>query len=217
MAISFPRDLPDPHRLRDAVFTPDHGQTTQPTRGGLVQVANLRPALWRMSFSTVALDQTQAGVWQAWIDSLRGGLNRFKAWDTRQRFSLAHPDGWGNLTRAGGGAFDGTATLSAGDAGASTIVVTDLPDSFIFLPGDYLSFAGAAAHALHRVVEAVTADGAGAVTLPIEPPLKPGFQTGALEIEKAYCEAVIDETTLSETQPSPFTVQISFQAVQAIK
>ena len=143
MTISFPRDLPEfSGRLlfSQADFDPFYQQTMSPSRGGQVQVANLGPDLWSMSFATDPISYQTGLEYMAWIQSLRGGTRLFKAWHPLRRYPYAYPNGFAGLTRAGGGSFDGTCTLNAIATERDTITLTTLPASFQFNIGDMVSF-----------------------------------------------------------------------------
>jgi hypothetical protein len=117
----------------------------------------------------------------------------------RQR-PIAHDDGSPlSGTRAGGGAFDGTATLQS-ITDSRTVVVSGLPASFQFRAGDYVEFAGSASVvSLHRIQEDAQADALGVVTLSIKYSLDLQHFTTAsvVNFEKASCLMQIDPGSYS--------------------
>lgn len=219
MAITFPRDMPElPGNrtlIRECSFDPMFQQIVAPTRGGLVQVANIGTELWAMKFATSPLDYQQAMEWMAWLHSLRGGARSFKAWHPLRRFPYAYPSGFGGMTRAGGGSFDGTCTLNAIGGSRDTITLTTLPASFAFSIGDMVSFPAGASQVLVRVLESATANGSGAVTLTIEPALPVSAVTGVTAtLTKPWCLAVVDAQSIQGPVQPGFVQAVSFNAVQ---
>jgi len=221
MAITFPRDLPELSGNRvffnKAEFKPVYQQIVAPSRGGLVQVANIGSDLWTMAYATPPLKHAAAKEQFAWLQSLRGGVRTFKAWDPLCRFPEAYPNGFGGMTRAGGGAFDGTCTLSAIGTDRDTITLTTLPANFVFTAGDMVSFPmGASSRCLVRVLESVTGSGAGAATLTVEPwiPLAASAGTAEVTLIKPWCLAIIDAGSISGPVQPGYVASVSFNAVQ---
>jgi hypothetical protein len=220
MALSFPRDFPNvasPTRFTDVSFTPMFNQVRAPTRGGLVQVAEIGPALWQMSFQTRLLPEAEFEEWRAWLSSLRGGQRTFRAFDPLRRFARAYPGGYGALTRAGGGSFSaGTATLSAIATARDEITITTLPASFALSLGDMISIPFASSRSLHRVVEAATASAGGSATVGVEPILPLAITTGAtIDLARPWCLAVIDADSVTETRDLNRLGAVSFKAMQS--
>lgn len=220
MAITFPRDMPEQAGnrmlIKDCDFKPLYQQTVAPYRGGKVQVANLGADLWSMSYATAPLDYQQAMEYMAWLQSLRGGTRTFKAWHPLRRYPWAYQNGVESMTRAGGGAFDGTCTLSAIGTNRDTITLSNLPANFAFTVGDLVSFPMGSSQCLVRVMETVTGSGAGSVTLTVEPfvPLAATPGTTAVTVIKPWCLAVVDAKSISGPMQPGYVQSVSFQAVQ---
>lgn len=93
-------------------------------------------------------------------------------------------------TKAGGGAFDGTAVLAA-VTNSQTINVSGLPAGFMINKSALVEIRKSDfVRSLHRVMVAATANGAGTVTLSIEFPLATGvFTTGnsIVNFERPSC------------------------------
>ncbi|TKT79966.1 hypothetical protein [Aquamicrobium sp. LC103] len=100
----------------------------------------------------------------------RGGV--FRACDIFRSRPIEHDDGNGTPlsgTRAGGGAFDGTATLQS-ITNSRTVVVSGLPPLFQFREGDYAEFRRSAnVVALHSLEADARASSSGVVTLSLDP------------------------------------------------
>lgn len=220
MAITFPRDLPelpgDRLLFARAKFDPMYQQSAAVARGGLAQVANIGSDLWSMSYATAPLDYQTGLEYLAWLQSLRGGARTFKAWHPLRRYPYAYPGGVAALTRAGGGAFDGSCTLTTIGTNRDTITLTTLPANFVFSVGDMVSFPmGASSRCLVRVLEAVTATGLGQAVLTVEPYLPLAAATGVTAtVVKPWCLAVVDAKSISGPMEPGYMQPVSFQAVQ---
>ncbi len=217
MTITFPRDLPDPFRIRQADFDVDYQQVRAPTRGGLVQVANVGADLWRAKFVTVPLHEEEAEAWRAWLHSLRGGAKLFRMWSPVRRYGINYPNGYGALTRAGGGSFSaGTATLSAIATARDTITLTTLPAGLVFRLGDLISIPfGTDGRTLHRAVEQATANGSGEAMITVEPTVPIAVTTGAtVDLVKPWCKGVVEANSIKSTWTPGRMCAISFDAVQ---
>jgi hypothetical protein len=197
MALTFPRDLIEfggKAPFRAVSFEPQFLQVVAPTRGGLAQVANVGPELWRIKYETRAMNKADAAEFSAWAQSLRGGAKLFKAYHPQRALPQAYPGGFGSLTKAAGGSFAaGTGSLTAIGTTRDTITVNGLPASFALNVGDMLSYPIGDTRALHRVMEDATGNGSGVVTLTVEPtvPLAATTSVSVLFL-KPYCHAVID-------------------------
>lgn len=218
MTITFPRDFPsDTVFAPGCTFEPSYQQVRAPTRGGGTQVANIGPDLWAMSYQTVPLSLEQGMIWHAWLQSLRGGARLFKAWHPLCRYALAYRTaGYGGLTRAGGGAFDGTATLSAIATERDVVTITGLPAGFVFSVGDMISVPFASTgRALLRVVEAATASGAGSATPGVEPFVPLAVATGVtVDLTRPWCNAVLDADSVQGPWQLGRRAAVRFSALQ---
>lgn len=167
MTITYPRTMPAFDML-SCGFTIRRSMLRAESGGGVVQEMESFPARWEATWTTRPLNETQRGEMVAWLDSMRGAQKRFIGFDPTRCYPLAYGVGVLALSRAGGGAFDGTATLSSYTA--STLTVATLPSGYQAKPGDMVSVTNAASkRSLHRVVEAATASGGGSITLTVEP------------------------------------------------
>lgn len=221
MSITFPRDLPelagDRVLFSQCSFDPSYQQVVSPTRGGLVQVANFGVDLWTMEYATDAVDYQTGLEYMSWLHSLRGGGRLFKAWHPLRRYPYAYPNGFGGMTRAGGGTFDGTCTLSTIGAQRDTITLTTLPAGLTFRIGDMVSFpmSGGASRCLVRVMEAATASGGGSATLTVEPILPAAASTGVIAtLVKPWCLAVVDAKSIKGPMRPGYFQSVSFSATQ---
>lgn len=216
MTITFPRNFPS-YRFRQARFWVDYQQVRAPTRGGLVQVANVGVDLWRARYETVPLREVEAEQWLAWLHSLRGGAFLFRMWNPIRRYTIAHPNGFAALTRAGGGSFAaGTVTLTTIAAPRDAVTLSTLPAGFVFTVGDLVSIPfGAAGRSLHRVVLGAAANGSGVATVTVEPTVPLAVTTGATcDLVEPWCKGVLDPQSVQSGWSAGRVSSVSFDAVQ---
>lgn len=117
-------------------------------------------------------------------------------------------------TRAGGGAFDGTATLTARTAFSAT--VSGLPAGFPLSAGDYVEFRmSPTKRSLHMITADATANGSGVVTIAFKYALDlQHFTTAAVvNFEKPSCIMQIDPGSYSGGGPKRLPT-LSFTATE---
>jgi hypothetical protein len=217
MTITYPRDLPTPFAIRQTKFQPLYQQVTAPALGGLMQAADIGPQLWDISYATRILKETEGAAWEAWLDSMQGAIRTFKAWHPLRRYALSYPAGYGSLTRHGGGAFDGTATVVSVAETLDAITIDTLPDGFKLLAGDMLSYAAGGVQVLHRILEDATASGLGVVTVSVSPIAKPTpAEDTVVTFDKPWCKAVLDPKSVAIKWDLGRIAQVSFNAMQVL-
>lgn len=217
MTITFPRDFPFSGRIfaGGSDLTLQRGTVINQVGAG-IQTLEIADPLWVGTFITVPIIASQRAAWQAWALSLRDGQNLFSAYHPLRQFPLAYGSGALALTRAGGGTWDGTATLAA--VTTNTIGVTNLPANYAATVGDMISIPMASAQrSLHMIIEAATGDGAGALTVTVEPFIRSGAQIAATTVQlvRARCLMVLKPATFqAPEQASSGSVQ--FQGIQSL-
>jgi hypothetical protein len=127
------------------------------------------PPRWRMALRSIdAFTLAQAGVYEAMLLKLRGSVNHLAMFDPARQA----PQGTlrGTLTLTGSHAAGATSLVIAAGAGQAGKTL---------LQGDWLQLSsGVGTSQLIKAVADATADGAGAITATIEPPLRIGFAGG---------------------------------------
>lgn len=219
MALSFPLALTSvAYANQDGDFDLDPSEITAPTWGGLVQSVNQGRRLWRMSYVTRPLREEEAFGLLADLRALKGSVRPFKALDPLRRFAIAYPGGYTGMTKAGGGAFNGTAKLDAVAETLDAVTLDNLPAGFVLKKGDLLSFAfGSTRQALHSVVEAGTANGSGVATVGVEPSVVPGFTLDAdVALADPWCKARLTAKPTQRRMANRKFV-VSFAAIQDIR
>lgn len=216
MAITFPRDLPAV-RFMPGRFVPEFRQVRATTHGGSPQSAEIAPTLWSMRYVTTPLAEADAEIMRAWWLSLNGAVRKFRAYDPMRRYPLAYQSGFAALTRQGGGAFNGTCTLSAVAGTLDSITLSTLPATFKIAPGDLVSIGYASGRrTLHKATEAATAV-AGVASFGVAPVLFQGGPVGtagAVTLAQPYCFAVVDPNSWDDQTTAARTSVVSFQARQ---
>lgn len=217
MTITFPRDLPSTRFRPGSRLHLERQATMAPTRGGLVQVAELGAPLWRVRYETPPMGDLAGAAWEAWFDSLRAGARTFKAVHPFQRYARAYPNGYNGLTKYGGGAFDGTAVLDAVAGTLDTVTLSGLPATFVLTAGDLLSFVPTGTkQALHRVTEGATAVN-GVLTVAVEPTIRPGYTlSAAVALASPWFKAVIDQSSIDVSWQFGRKFAAAFEAWQVL-
>lgn len=167
--------------------------------------------LWAGTWTLAEMRPEKSDEWRAFMSQLRGATRRFLGCDQKRTFPKLYATGFAGLTRAGGGAFDGTATSwseAINGEGDSQPTLHGMPAGLELSQGDYIGFrwtateagfAGLTWHAPVRVVAGAVADGSGVVTLTSEPPIPLAVPAGAvayLDNPKCVMALVADQSSL---------------------
>lgn len=184
----------------------DYGAPESSGRLGGVQAGF---PLWTASWALGRMPMATSDQWRAWLSGMRGATRRFIGYDLGRLYPFAYPAGFGGMTRAGGGSFDGTATSWSETItadGDSQVTLHGMPAAFQFNPGDYIGFhwaatessvAGLTWHAPVRATAAATADGSGVLTVTCEPPIPSAVpNTATAYLNSPGCTMALD---LSQT------------------
>lgn len=177
-----------------------------PTTDGRASGVTAGFPLWRARWTIgerIAVSTSEE--WRAFVRRCRGVQIPWYAGDRGRPYPLSAPNGFGGLTRAGGGAFDGTATTWSVNAARDQPTLNGLPAGFVLSIGDYVMWRWVTSseprRSLHCLVEATTASGAGTATLRVEPPLPSLIPGGAVaDLAEPVCIMRLDtaETRLGE-------------------
>lgn len=215
MAITFPRPYPAGIAFAKSQFTLARQDVVTQTQGGALQVMDVGEPLWTLSAVTEPLRWSRRREFAAWHASLRGG-RRILAYDHVGSYPITYGAAVLSLVRAAGGGFDGTATLSG--ASTSSLSLAGLPAGYQAAAGDRLSFPWNGVLAYHEVAEPAVADGAGALTVNVEPPVRlgPAPSVGAvIALVRPPCVMIVKPDTFSLDE-GPALAPVSFEAVQVI-
>lgn len=173
-----------------------------PEAGGRVGGVQAGLPLWAPVWTIGKIGEAKSDEFRAFIMELRGAMRTFYGYDLRRPFPKAYRNGFAGLNRAGGGAFDGSATSwsLAIDANDDCLVTLNgLPVGLTLGTGDYVGFtwsatstevAGITWKHKSRVIRSGggVANGSGVVTVKVEPPIPtavPG--TAVVHLDNPAC------------------------------
>ncbi|KFC62782.1 hypothetical protein FF80_03349 [Devosia sp. LC5] len=189
--------LPDIPGWKSVEFDPIRPRDTDRMEGRRTEAQIFGTSWWAASYSAPFLSEIDFGKMDAFMMTAGDSGEVFRAYDPfRPRpiaWTLANGDVPLSGDRAGGGAFDGTATITARTA--TTLTISGLPANFQFRAGDYVEVVKSeTVISLHRIVADVQADILGIVTLAIRYALD--LQTFTLPLtanfEKPSCLMQVD-------------------------
>lgn len=189
--IVYPRDFPACAGIENVSFSTQFQQARSVTGGGTPNVAELGPPMWRGEWSVRTIGREQYAEWSAWLRSLRGGLGTFKGSPFLWKWPLSYPRGFAGLLVAGV-QWDGFGSIAAIAPTRDAITIDQVPAGFTLRAGDWLSFAIGSRQVLHQVTVGAVADGGGALTVGVEPTIRPNAVLETpVRFETPYCEMSI--------------------------
>lgn len=205
MTITFPRDMLC--GVVQADFSISRPMAVNRLNGGVTQVRELGAPRWVGRFTYAGHMRARFQTLQAWLDSLRGGLNSFYAHDALKPFPVTYrgvmPGGWNGL-----GALTGMS--------ASTINVA-IPVALTIKAGDMVGLIEGTKRGLYRIVE--DSSGTSNITVTVEPPINPALFTLAATANfvRPVCEMVLEPGSVSTVQTAGAPAAISFAGVQRVR
>lgn len=187
-------NLPNIVGWEECSFDPVVPRSVDRMEGRRTEGVRLGQPYWRASFTPGRLKFFDYGKMDAFMMTAGDGGEVFRAYDVFRPRPMRHDTGQplsGN--RAGGGAFDGTATLAA-IINSLTISVSGLPAAFWLSDGDYVELRKGNASSLHRIRGDAIATAGGTVTLSIRYALDlQNFDVSSqVRFEKPSCLMQID-------------------------
>ncbi len=205
MALVFPRAMPlvGPS---SQYFEIERFDALSPTSDGRVDGVTMGAPRWTARWTlSEKLMLAQSDEWRAFVDSLRGAQRTFLARDYDRPYPRSTPNGFGGLSRAGGGAFDGSAASWSVNADRDTPTLSGLSAGLVLSPTDYVMWrwtsGGIQRRSLHRVIEPAAATGSGVVAVAGEPPLPTLIPSDAVaDLNRPECVMKLDvsQTKLGE-------------------
>ena len=181
-----------------------------PEAGGRLSGVQAGFPLWEGTWTLDINGPDEADAARAFMASIRGSTRRFLGRDVLRSYPRAHKYGFAGMIRAGGGAFDGSATSwseAIDGNGDSAVTLNGLPVGLTLAAGDYIGLrwaateaavAGLTWHAPVRVVTGGVANGAGVVTVTSEPPIPSAVPAGAtVYLNEPKCTMVLDTSKSS--------------------
>jgi hypothetical protein len=216
VTITYPRTLPC--GVQTVEMVPDYVQAINQSRGRVTQVLERADPRWRFSATYAPMERAAFQALQAWLLTTEGSLVQVLVHDAMQPYPLLYPRAvLEALTRASGGAFDGTATVNA--LGPTTVQLGSLPAGFKLSAGDYVGLAEGGKYGLVKVVEDKTASGIGNVTLDVRPRFQTKFFTTAAQahLVRPACLMTLDPGSVSAARTAGRRSPISFSGVQFLQ
>lgn len=202
VTITYPRTLPL-SKILGVEFENDPTEAHSPEQSGRFVSVQIGRPIWVGAFSTTPSSREDFGKWRAWLDSLKRDedANQFYAYDVQRPLPWNYRSGFADLTRAGGGAFDGTSTSWSVNTDRDVITVgasQALPAGFALIECDYIGLqwttGGKPRRSLHRVIEAASANGSGVGAWAVWPYVDPNVPVGAVvDFNKPTCIAAVTE------------------------
>jgi hypothetical protein len=190
---------------------PEQVEVSQTGRGEVLS-ADLAPMLWTGEVRFGAMHPDEASFPEVMLDILRPAGRTFHAHDTRRPRPLADPTG----------AILGAATPTIASLPASReLTIAGLPAAYVLSRGDYIAFnyGTPARRALHRIVTAVVANGAGITpVIEVTPVIRPGAAIGAaIILINPSCTAKLMPASVTRgTSRRSVTRDASFRFMQTL-
>lgn len=218
MALSYPLAFTafwDQIEFSTSMFTLGESRQINTNGGGHVLDASLGSRLWSGEATLLPARHQEMLKSDARIELLLELGASFLAYDKRVTWPLEDPTG-AILGAA-------TPTLGAVDANNVDVTIAGLPVGYTLTRGDMIAFSyltGPIRRALHRVVFAFVADGAGNAVIQVTPAIRSGFTLGtAITLNKPAMKARIIPGSYKPSTGSPGKLSggASFKFVQTLK
>jgi hypothetical protein len=216
VTITYPRDLPDDHLAECTFDLPDNVASSSSSKGLVINRSQVVDPTWKAHIQTIqraSFEQADLATWSAWKKSLRG-LKTFVAHDRAVPNPIAYLSAESAADIETG--WDGTCTVtSLGASGA--LALSGAPAGYKASVGDRAGLEQSGHYGYYEILEAVTADGSGVMTVTVAPFLHTTvFTTAAVcRLWRPKCQFALDWNSWSDPragQPS----SISFDAYQVL-
>jgi hypothetical protein len=174
MSLSFPRAFPA-IPFKQSSVTLQRRQWSGESEGDDDVVIDRGEPKWFGIWTTDDLTDAQAKYLDAWLASLRGGINTFLGYDTERAWPQAY------LPQGAGMPGSGSGTLSSIGGARDAFGLAGLGAGLVLKNGDHLSLDLSGRKSLHMVLDAsVTLNGSGAGTVTVDPPAPDWIDTTAI-------------------------------------
>jgi len=185
---------------KECTFDPVQPRSINRMEGRRTESQIFGTPYWRASYQATWLDKAKFGLIDAFMMQAGDDGETFLGYDVfRPRPTAMDTGNPLSGTKAGGGAFNGSAVLQT-ITNSRTVIISGLPAGFILSPGDYIEFRmSALARSLHRIIAPAVANSSGVVTLSIRHGLDTqNFTTASVvNFEKPSCTMQIDPDSYS--------------------
>lgn len=216
--LSFPlaaTDFADLLCVRSVTFDDPENIEMSMTGAGEILTAELAPRLWRGTVDIHDLGHEEAGRIKSLVSTLRTPGRAFFVYNHKREYPFADPGG--TILAAA------TPAIDSVNANNREIALKSLPAGYELRAGDLLGFTYGSSpvrYALHRVVEAVTADGSGdTAEFEVTPHVRPGAAADdAVTLIRPVCKAVMVPGSFSPGQEGrKWVMGMSFRWVQTLR
>ncbi|QPC87420.1 hypothetical protein GA830_12205 [Mesorhizobium sp. NBSH29] len=217
MAITYPRALnsfADTLKIASVTWKLQEQQEISMLGSGEIIAGDMGPSLWTGEVSLVPADHADARAVQADIETLEGSMQTFFLYDPRAIYPIDDPTG----SKLGAA----NPVISSINPNNKALIVSGLPALYNLSKGDMLSFnygTSPVRRALHRIVETVTASGAGvSPSFEVRPHIRPGATAGiAVSLIKPAAKVRLFPGSFEEGQGAPvITSGMSFRVIQTL-
>lgn len=202
------------YRLAQSTFSFIEGVSLSRNTGGKViaAVEYADPHL-RASFETPRLTIPERHPWEAWKDSLRGGLNSFLAYDVSRAEPLAYPGGIPEILDASWNGQGIASSLSAHVITASLQAAA--PSDLTMTAGDHIGLIQSGRYWIGTVAETATAS-SSSIAVAVNPAVPLNiFSAATVVFWRPRAEFILISSSWSNPVDMGFA-PISFEAVQKI-
>jgi hypothetical protein len=207
-------DLPSTSLQECTFFLDDGTASVRSGAGRFINVSQIMDPSWRAKLQTGALDQAGRQAWTAWKAKLKGGLNRFLAYDVSRQNPLNYLGARSAADIASAWAGTGTMT-TVGSGGAMSI--GGLPAAYVASAGDRLALESGGYFGYFEILTGGVASAGGALSIEIAPNVNSYFAPGStVRLWRPRALFVIDWQSVQMSviaNPSA----ISFDAYQVLK
>ena len=216
--ITFPRAFPSLCVAVKGETEPVPMQSFALTGAAQPNVIGLGPTRWETDAAVEVIGRDQIQIWDAWKNSLEGGLRTFQGVPVRggrfYRWPLTRPTGFSGLT-VSGSPWDGTGNLSVIGSGKDTITVNQMPNGLVLSVGDYLAFNVGSKRHLHQITEGATVS-SNAATVGVYPIVSQAAVTSVeVFFESPWCHMVMMSLPkMSKDEKSRATLTFKAQQVR---
>lgn len=211
MSVTFPlatSAFQDILRFQLVTLKPSYGQETSGIADGTIRAKDLRPNLWQAQIQTAPAFLADVDKIQSTMESLEGMTFTFYMYHPNRKIPIA-------------GTFDdSTVQINTLGTDGTSLSLKGLPANRVVTKGDMISFAYGSRpnYAFHRVLETVTANGAGVTP---EFRVNGGVRTGATVNTPVKCVAAFGEFRMQgdwvpTCDQSSLTTYWNFTAIQVL-
>lgn len=191
-------------------FIPNWRQEFSRQAGGTPRVADIGPEAWTAKITAGPMTNAEILQAEAVINSMRGSLDTFYAWNPRAQYPQSDPDG----TILGASAVH----ISALGGDSKSLGLSGLPAGYVITQGDFISWDNGTHRCLHQFVKSVTADAFGDTALvEVAPHILVGLllsPSTPVTLVQPTAEMMIMPGSYSSPSSGALTGTMSFTAVQ---